>query len=158
MTRRCQVTPPGLSSAGGRPVNGSQSCKITRWASPHPGGGLAFGPDGALYVSGGEGAIATVVDYGQRSSVCNNPPGEGRPGSRLRFSGKDADTAQDSVSSGVAEVLAAQRASGSVVPLSCPDSGDMPSPAGTAVRALARLVPDPLLTRAASYPGPSRCA
>ncbi len=48
-----------------------------QWYPSHSGGGLVFGADGALYVSGGEGATATGVDFGQRSPACNDPPNEG---------------------------------------------------------------------------------
>ena len=38
-------------------------------------GDLSFGPEGALYVSGGEGAIYTDTDYGQYENLCGDPPG-----------------------------------------------------------------------------------
>ena len=51
----------------------------------HPGGGLEFGADGNLYVSGGEGARWGIWDYGQLGdppNPCGDPPGN-TPGSVL---------------------------------------------------------------------------
>ena len=39
----------------------------------HSGGGLTFGPDGELYMSGGDGASFTVTDYGQRGGTIPDP-------------------------------------------------------------------------------------
>ncbi|HEY5334096.1 MAG TPA: PQQ-dependent sugar dehydrogenase, partial [Solirubrobacterales bacterium] len=44
-------------------------------SSSHSIGDLGFGPEGALYVSGGEGAIYTDTDYGQYENLCGDPPG-----------------------------------------------------------------------------------
>ena len=44
-------------------------------SSSHSIGDLGFGPEGALYVSGGEGAIYTDSDYGQYGNLCGDPPG-----------------------------------------------------------------------------------
>jgi glucose/arabinose dehydrogenase len=44
-------------------------------SSSHSIGDLSFGPEGALYVSGGEGAIYTDSDYGQYENLCGDPPG-----------------------------------------------------------------------------------
>ena len=45
----------------------------------HSIGTLAFGGDGALYVSGGDGASFNFVDYGQKGypskNPCGDPPG-----------------------------------------------------------------------------------
>jgi glucose/arabinose dehydrogenase len=47
--------------------------------SSHSIGGLQFGPEGALFVSGGEGASFTSPDYGQfgwpHKNQCGDPPG-----------------------------------------------------------------------------------
>jgi glucose/arabinose dehydrogenase len=47
--------------------------------SSHSVGDLNFGPEGALYASGGEGASFTVSDYGQfgwpHANQCDDPPG-----------------------------------------------------------------------------------
>jgi hypothetical protein len=39
----------------------------------HGGGGMAFGPDGQLYLAGGDGASFTVADYGQRGGTVPDP-------------------------------------------------------------------------------------
>jgi glucose/arabinose dehydrogenase len=48
-------------------------------ATPHAIDHVAFGPDGALYVSSGEGAVPAVTDYGQQTgataNACGDPPG-----------------------------------------------------------------------------------
>jgi glucose/arabinose dehydrogenase len=41
----------------------------------HSAGGLVFGPDGNLYLSGGDGASFNFTDYGQEKNVCGDPPG-----------------------------------------------------------------------------------
>ena len=51
-----------------------------RWCFQYPShsiGDLHFGPDGALYISSGEGASFTSIDYGQYGNPCNDPPNEG---------------------------------------------------------------------------------
>ena len=54
---------------------------ITDWCQQYPShsiGDLGFGADGALYVSGGDGASFNFVDYGQDGSPvnpCGDPPG-----------------------------------------------------------------------------------
>jgi glucose/arabinose dehydrogenase len=54
---------------------------ITDWCQQYPShttGGLAFGADGALYVSGGDGASFNWVDWGQDGNPvnpCGDPPG-----------------------------------------------------------------------------------
>ena len=40
----------------------------------HAPGDLNFGPEGALFVSGGEGAMFEQPDYGQFENVCEDPP------------------------------------------------------------------------------------
>ena len=57
---------------------------VTDWCqqfSSHSVGDLDFGPEGALYASGGEGASFTVSDYGQfgwpNPNQCGDPPGGG---------------------------------------------------------------------------------
>jgi glucose/arabinose dehydrogenase len=53
--------------------------------SSHSVGDLEFGPDGALYASGGEGASFYAIDYGQfgwpQKNQCGDPPG--LPGTAL---------------------------------------------------------------------------
>ena len=43
----------------------------------HSIGDLHFGPEGALYVTGGEGASFTFIDHGQAGNPCGDPPFEG---------------------------------------------------------------------------------
>ena len=66
------------------PANGVMTSKtnlITDWCQQYPShsiGDLAFGPDGALYASGGEGASFTFTDWGQAGTPvnpCGDPPG-----------------------------------------------------------------------------------
>jgi glucose/arabinose dehydrogenase len=76
--------------AGGATA-GPEQLLIHDWCQQFPGhsiGALAFGPDGALYVSGGDGARFSGVDYGQHggsagspvdANPCGDPPG-GRGG------------------------------------------------------------------------------
>jgi glucose/arabinose dehydrogenase len=44
-------------------------------SSTHSIGDLGFGPEGALFVSGGEGGIFTNPDYGQFENLCGDPNG-----------------------------------------------------------------------------------
>jgi glucose/arabinose dehydrogenase len=60
---------------------GTEKVLIEDWCQQfftHSVGNLAFGSDGALYVSGGEGANPGITDYGQRGkplNPCGDPPG-----------------------------------------------------------------------------------
>jgi glucose/arabinose dehydrogenase len=86
-------TPPGptddgcvvsgrLSSlqASGNAMTGSEKVLLEDWCQQYPShsiGSLAFGRDGALYVSGGDGASFNFVDYGQDGNPlnpCGDPP------------------------------------------------------------------------------------
>jgi glucose/arabinose dehydrogenase/PKD repeat protein len=58
-------------------VGGPEQVLIEDWCQQYPShtiGDLAFGADGALYVSGGDGASFNFVDYGQHGNVCGDPP------------------------------------------------------------------------------------
>lgn len=60
--------------------NGAERVLLSGWCQQYPShgvGDLAFGPDGLLYASGGEGARHDRVDTGQEGNVCADPPGEG---------------------------------------------------------------------------------
>jgi glucose/arabinose dehydrogenase/PKD repeat protein len=86
-------TPPGPTGVGcvvtarvsrleaaGNVMTGAEQPLIEDWCQQYPShsiGGLAFGADGALYVSGGDGASFNFVDYGQDGAPlnpCGDPP------------------------------------------------------------------------------------
>ena len=86
-------TPPGPTADGcvvsgrlsrlhadGGVMTGPEQVLIEDWCQQYPShsiGSLAFGADGALYVSGGDGASFTFVDYGQAGNPrnpCGDPP------------------------------------------------------------------------------------
>jgi glucose/arabinose dehydrogenase len=66
--------------AAGNVMTGVEQPLIEDWCQQYPShsiGGLAFGADGALYVSGGDGASFNFVDYGQDGAPlnpCGDPP------------------------------------------------------------------------------------
>jgi glucose/arabinose dehydrogenase len=65
-------------TASGNTASGPEQVLVEGWCQQFPShsvGALAFGPDGALYVSGGEGANFNVADYGQNGNPCGDPPG-----------------------------------------------------------------------------------
>jgi uncharacterized repeat protein (TIGR01451 family) len=94
-------TPPGPTTDGcvasarlsrftvnGTTISGPEQVLIEDWCQQFPShsiGTVAFGPDGALYVGGGDGASFTVVDHGQLGGTlsgtptpinpCGDPPG-----------------------------------------------------------------------------------
>ncbi|HEY0680778.1 MAG TPA: PQQ-dependent sugar dehydrogenase [Steroidobacter sp.] len=67
--------------ASGNVAIGLEQVLIEDWCQQYPShsiGSLAFGADGALYASGGDGASFNFVDYGQDGSPlnpCGDPPG-----------------------------------------------------------------------------------
>ncbi|MDQ3849208.1 MAG: PQQ-dependent sugar dehydrogenase [Actinomycetota bacterium] len=67
-------------TAAGDVMTGPERVLIEDWCSQYPShtiGALAFGPDGYLYVSGGDGASFNFVDFGQDGSPpnpCGDPP------------------------------------------------------------------------------------
>jgi uncharacterized repeat protein (TIGR01451 family) len=90
--------PPGATASGcavggrlsrfqanGSVAAGSEQVLLQGWCQQFPShsiGSLVFGEDGALYVTGGDGASFGVVDYGQLGgtggtpvNVCGDPPG-----------------------------------------------------------------------------------
>ncbi|OXM50185.1 sugar dehydrogenase [Amycolatopsis thailandensis] len=83
-------TPPGATAKGcvvtGRVsrltmgqagVAVSEKPLVTGWCQQFPShsvGALAFGPDGALYAGGGDGASFNFADYGQVENPCADPP------------------------------------------------------------------------------------
>ena len=68
-------------TASGSTMTGSEQVLLEDWCQQYPShsvGDLAFGADGALYVSGGDGASFNFVDYGQDGAPlnpCGDPPG-----------------------------------------------------------------------------------
>ena len=67
--------------AAGNVMTGAEQVLIEDWCQQYPShsiGTVEFGPDGALYASGGDGASFNFVDYGQDGSPlnpCGDPPG-----------------------------------------------------------------------------------
>lgn len=72
-------------TASGNAMSGSEQVLINDWCQQFPShsvGTLAFGRDGKLYVSGGDGASFNTVDYGQlgasysgdKANPCGDPP------------------------------------------------------------------------------------
>ena len=68
-------------TASGDTMTGSERVLVEDWCQQYPShsvGDLAFGADGALYASGGDGASYTFADYGQDGNPlnpCGDPPG-----------------------------------------------------------------------------------
>ena len=79
-----------VPSGGGYVMSGSEQVLVEDWCEQyqtHSVGTAAFGSDGALYATGGEGAGATFTDWGQFGSPknpCGDPREEPAPRSRPR--------------------------------------------------------------------------
>ena len=61
-------------TANGNVMEGSEEILLEGWGQQYPShsiGSLVFGTDGALYVSGGDGASFTFDDYGQKGEPIN---------------------------------------------------------------------------------------
>jgi glucose/arabinose dehydrogenase len=69
-------------TASGDTMTGSEKVLLEGWCQQYPShsiGDLAFGADGALYASGGDGASFSFADYGQEGqpvNPCGDPPGK----------------------------------------------------------------------------------
>jgi glucose/arabinose dehydrogenase len=93
-------TPPGATADGcmvsarlsrlqaaGNIMTGAEQVLIEDWCQQYPShsiGTVEFGPDGALYASGGDGASFNFADWGQDGNPlnpCGDPPGP--PGTAL---------------------------------------------------------------------------
>jgi glucose/arabinose dehydrogenase len=64
-------------TASGNQMTGSEQVLVSGWCQQFPShsiGTVAFGPDGALYASAGEGAGFNYVEYGQTNNRCGDPP------------------------------------------------------------------------------------
>jgi glucose/arabinose dehydrogenase len=64
-------------TASGDHMTGPEQVLVSGWCQQFPShsiGTVTFGPDGALYVSAGEGASFNYVDYGQTNNPCGDPP------------------------------------------------------------------------------------
>jgi PKD repeat protein len=67
--------------AAGNAMTGSEQVLVEDWCQQYPShsiGTVEFGPNGALYASGGDGASFNFVDYGQDGAPlnpCADPPG-----------------------------------------------------------------------------------
>ena len=68
-------------TASGNTMTGSEQVLVEDWCMQYPshaGGGMGFGADGNLYVTGGDGAAWHFNDYGQDGNPvnpCGDPPG-----------------------------------------------------------------------------------
>jgi glucose/arabinose dehydrogenase len=67
--------------ANGNTMTGAEKVLVEGWCQQYPShsiGTAEFGPDGALYASGGDGASFNFTDYGQDGAPlnpCGDPPG-----------------------------------------------------------------------------------
>jgi glucose/arabinose dehydrogenase len=87
----CPTNPTGdgcevsgrLSRLSKQDIQMTETVLIEDWCQVFPShsiGDLKFGPDGALYMSGGDGASFTAADFGQLGkpvNFCGDPSGEG---------------------------------------------------------------------------------
>src|SRR5919106_223660 len=64
-------------TASGNQMTDSEQVLVSGWCQQFPShsiGTVAFGPDGGLYVSAGDGANFNYADYGQTKNPCGDPP------------------------------------------------------------------------------------
>ena len=65
------------NGTGNTMTAGSEKVLINAWCQQYPShsiGTVMMGPDGQLWVTGGEGAAFTTRDYGQYTNPCGDPP------------------------------------------------------------------------------------
>jgi glucose/arabinose dehydrogenase len=92
-------------------MTGSEQVLVEDWCQQYPShsiGDLAFGADGALYVSGGDGASFNFADYGQDGNPlnpCGDPPGGAGAALTPPTAGGGALRSQDLRASGDAVTL-----------------------------------------------------
>src|SRR5438552_2804838 len=64
-------------AVSGSTISGPEQVLVEDWCQQFPShsiGSLVFGPDGALYVSAGDGANFNAADYGQFGGTSGSPP------------------------------------------------------------------------------------
>ncbi len=156
--------PPGATGDGcvvtGRlsrfTAGGSEQVLIEDWCQQYPShtvGSLAFGPEGELYVSAGEGAHFNLGDFGQLGgNPCGDPPGPGAArtsptaeGGSLRS--QDVRTAGDATGLG-GTVIRVNPDTGAALPDNPNATSSDPTHAGSSATASA--------IRSASPSGPAR--
>ncbi len=101
-------------TADGNVMSGPEEILIEDWCQQYPSHSivdLEFGLDGALYVSGGDGASFTEVDQGQHGNPCSDPPGEG---GALRS--QDLETDADAAVTLAGAILRVDPATGQALP------------------------------------------
>jgi len=77
---RVEIDPLTSVAVGGPEDPTSEQVLINSWcqqATSHSIGDIEFDSDGALLMSGGEGASWGSIDFGQQGNPCNDPPFEG---------------------------------------------------------------------------------
>jgi len=77
---RVEIDPLTSIAVGGPEDPASEQVLINSWcqqATSHSIGDLEFDSEGALLMSGGEGASWGSIDFGQQGNPCNDPPFEG---------------------------------------------------------------------------------
>jgi glucose/arabinose dehydrogenase len=141
--RLARLTVSGNGS-GNTMVAGSEKVLINDWCQQYPShsiGTVMVGPDGQLWVTGGEGAAFTTRDYGQYSNPCGDPPGAAGDTLSIPTAQGGSLRAQDALTPGDPQDL-----SGSLIRVN-PDTG-AGSPgnpdAGSSDPNLARLLADGL--------------
>lgn len=77
---RVEINPATSVAVGGAVDPTSEEVLINSWCqqvTSHSMGDIEFDEEGALLVTGGDGASWSTADYGQLGNPCNDPPNEG---------------------------------------------------------------------------------